>query len=167
MLWFSRLHYDCVNLETRARKKRVSKKKSHLWDNFYLSKLIQDKSGAAAYVLWPSGAKHLLKWVSKHGVGLADATIALGPSWNHGQVEPAAAIQLDCCNHYKLTCPLETSTSIHNIPKPKPSSWHPFLWRRVRGQFRIAIKKLKHYRLAESVELKPCRSIFPSNEIQL
>ena len=44
--------YDCVSLETRARKKRVSKKKFHLWGNFYLSKLIQDKSGAAAYVLW-------------------------------------------------------------------------------------------------------------------
>lgn len=148
--------YDCVNLETRARKKRVSKKKSHLWGNFYLSKLIQDKSGAAAYVLWPNGAKLLLEWVHKCGLGLADATIALGPSWNHGQVEPAAAIQLDCCNHYKLTCPLETSTGIHNNPKPESSTWYPFLWRRLRGQVRIAVKKLIHFLLSESVELKPC-----------
>lgn len=147
--------YDCVNLETRARKKRVSKNKSHLWGNFFLSKLIQDKSGAAAYVLWPSGAKLLLKWVRKHGIGLADATIALGPSLKHGQVEPAAAIQLDCCNRYGLTCPLETTTSIHNIPKPEPSFWYPFLWRRFLGQVRIAVKKLSHYRLSESVELRP------------
>ena len=147
--------YDCVSLETRARKKRVSKEKFHLWGNFYLSKLIQDKSGAAAYVLWPNGATKLLNWIKENGLGLADAILSTGPTWHHGQIEPAAATQLDCCYHYGLTCPLETSTSIHNIPKPESSSWYPFLWRRLRGQVRIAVKKLMHYWSSESVELRP------------
>ena len=102
-----------------------------------------------------NGATKLLKWIQENGLGLADAILSTGPTWNHGQIEPAAATQLDCCYHYGLTCPLQTSTSIHNIPKPKSSSLYPFLWRRLRGQARIAIKKLTHYRLSESVELRP------------
>ena len=151
----SRNEFDCVNLETRARRKWVSKKKSHLLGGFHLSQLIQDKSGAAAYVLWPSGAKLLLKWIDRQGVGLADATLALGPRLKHGQIEPAAAIQMDCCNHYGILSPIETSTSINNTPKPEPSTLHPFLYRRLRGQVRIALKKLWNYRLSECVELMP------------
>ena len=147
--------YDCVNLETRRKKKTLSLKKATLCESFQISELIQDRCGAAAYVLWPNGAAILINWVEEKGLGLADAILSTGPSWSHGQIEPAAVIQLDCCNHYGLTCPLETSTSIHNIPKPEPSSWYPFLWRRLRGQVRIAIKKLTHYRLSESVELRP------------
>ncbi len=151
----SRNEFDCVNFETRARRKWVSKKKSHLTGGFHLSQLIQDKSGAAAYVLWPSGAKLLLKWIDRQGVGLADATLALGPRLKHGQIEPAAAIQMDCCNHYGILSPIETSTSIHNTPKPVPSTLHPFLYRRLRGQVCIALKKLWNYRLSECVELMP------------
>ena len=41
-------NYDCVNLETRGRRKTVSKKKTPLIEDFKISKLVQDKSGAAA-----------------------------------------------------------------------------------------------------------------------
>ena len=151
----TRNDFDCVNFETRARRKWVAREKSCLLENFHLSRLIQDKSGAAAYVLWPSGAKLLLKWVDRHGLALADATLALGPKLKHGQIEPAIAIQMDCCNHYGITSPIETKSYIHNTPKPGPPSWHPFLWRRLKGQARIALKKVRNCRLSESIELKP------------
>ena len=136
-------------------KKTLSLKKTQICENFQVSQLIQDRCGAAAYVLWPNGAAALLNWVEEKGVGLADAILSTGPSWRHGQIEPAAAIQLDCCSHYGIIGPIKTSTSIHNNPKPKVDSRHLFLWRRLRGQFRIAMKKICTYRLSESVELKP------------
>lgn len=142
--------YDCVNLETRKRSKFVSKKKVPLIDGFEISKLIQDKCGAAAYVLWPSGAAILLDWLNQHGTGLADAILSTGPSWKHGQVEPAAAIQIDCCDHYGIERPIETQTSVHNSPKPKAINPYPFYWRRCRTQLLIALRKIRFCISAEN-----------------
>ena len=134
-------NYDCVNLETRGRRKTVSKKKNPLIEDFKISKLIQDKSGAAAYILWPDGAKKLLHWVETHGLGLADAILTVGPHLRHGQVEPAAAIQLDCCHLYGIECPLETQTHINHVDKPPASNALIFCWRRLRAQMKIAHRK--------------------------
>ena len=151
----SRTDYDCVNLETRARRKTITRKKKNLCNEFRLSGLIQDRCGAAAYVLWPSGAQSLLEWVDRNGIGLADAILSLGPDWKHGQIVPAAAIQMDCCNYYGVQSPIETSTNIHNVPKPKASSKCPFLWRRLKAQVRIAKRKLCSIVSAETVNLRP------------
>ena len=40
--------YDCVNLETRKRKKVISKNKAPLFENYTLSQIISNKCGAAA-----------------------------------------------------------------------------------------------------------------------
>jgi glycosyl transferase family 25 len=160
----SRTDYDCVNLETRARRKTTTRKKTNLCNEFRLSGLIQDKCGAAAYVLWPSGAQSLLEWIDRNGIGLADAILALGPNWNHGQIEPAAAIQMDCCDYYGIQSPLETSTNIHNTPKPIASRTHPFLWRRLKAQARMAKRKLCTIVSAETVNLQP-HGITPSGSI--
>jgi glycosyl transferase family 25 len=151
-------NYDCVNLETRGRRKTVSKKKTPLIDDFKISKLIQDKSGAAAYVLWPDGAKKLLNWIETRGLGLADAILAVGPRLRHGQVEPAAALQLDCCHLYGIECPLETQTHIHHVEKPKASKTLPFRWRRLRAQLKIALRKGCAFATAESKEIIPHRT---------
>tara|TARA_B100001093_G_scaffold507612_1_gene568409 strand:- start:317 stop:1108 length:792 start_codon:yes stop_codon:yes gene_type:complete len=150
----SRTDYDCVNLETRARRKRITRKKTTLCNGFHLSGLIQDKSGAAAYVLWPSGAQRLLEWIDKNGIGLTDATLALGPRWKHGQLVPAAAIQMDCCDFYDLKTPIQTSSNINNTPKPVTSK-SLFVWRRLKAQIRIATRKLITIATAENVNLRP------------
>lgn len=157
-------NYDCVNLETRGRRKTVSKKKTPLIEDFKLSKLIQDKSGAAAYVLWPSGAKRLLQWIETRGLGLADAILAAGPRLRHGQVEPAAAIQLDCCHLYGIECPLETQTHIHHIDKPKANKALPFCWRRLLAQLKIALRKGRAFASAESIEIIPSKLFIPFND---
>jgi glycosyl transferase family 25 len=146
--------YDCVNLETRKRSKLVSKKKIPLIAGFEISKLIQDKSGSAAYVLWPSGAAILLNWLRTHGAGLADALLSTGPSWKHGQIEPAIAVQMDCCDHYGIESPIQTQTSIHHSPKPKAQNSYPFYWRRFRAQFLVAQRKLRFCFSAENKEIQ-------------
>jgi glycosyl transferase family 25 len=157
-------NYDCVNLETRGRRKTVSKKKTPLIEDFKISKLIQDKSGAAAYILWPDGAKKLLHWVETHGLGLADAILTVGPHLRHGQVEPAAAIQLDCCHLYGIECPLETQTHINHVDKPAASNALLFRWRRLRAQLKIALRKGRAFAAAESKEILPSKASFPFND---
>ena len=152
-------NYDCVNLETRGRRKTVSKKKTPLIENFKISKLVQDKSGAAAYVLWPGGAKKLLHWIETRGLGLADAILAVGPRLRHGQIEPAAALQLDCCHLYGIKCPLETQTHIHHVDKPKAGKTLPFRWRRLRAQLKIALRKGRAFATAESKDIIPSKDI--------
>jgi glycosyl transferase family 25 len=141
--------YDCVNLETRKRSKLVSKKKIPLIAGLQTSKLIQDKSGSAAYVLWPSGAAILLNRLRTHGAGLADALLTTGPRWEHGQIEPAIAVQMDCCDHYGIESPIKTQTSIHHSPKPKTQNPYPFYWRRCSAQLLIALRKLRFCLSAE------------------
>jgi glycosyl transferase family 25 len=150
-------NYDCVNLETRGRRKTVSKKKTSLIEDFKIAKLVQDKSGAAAYVLWPDGAKKLLHWIEIRGLGLADAILACGPRLRHGQVEPAAALQLDCCHLYGIECPLETQTHIHHVDKPKTKNALRFRWRRLRAQLKIALRKVSAFPSAESKEIIPSK----------
>lgn len=156
--------YDCVNLETRKRRKFVSKKKSPLLEHFKLSKLIQDKCGAAAYVLWPSGAQLLLDWLEKKGAGLADAIISLGPRLRHGQMEPAAAIQLDCCDYYGIVCPLETSTQIDHKEKPKATNPLPFRRRRILAQLKRAKRQVCALSYAASKEIKPSKDFHERHE---
>ena len=150
-------NYDCVNLETRGRPKTVSKKKTPLIEGFKISKLVQDKSGAAAYVLWPDGAKKLLNWIETRGLGLADAIIAAGPNLRHGQIEPAAALQLDCCHLYGIECPLETQTHIHHVDKPAANMVLRFRWRRLLAQLKIALRKARALATAESKEIIPSK----------
>ncbi len=147
--------YDCISLETRGRKKVVSKEKEPLTDVFKISKLIQDKSGAAAYVLFPSGAEILLEKLRTQGAGLADALITTTYHWKHGQIEPAAAIQLDCCHLYGIECPLETQTHIHHKDKPKAKDPLRFYWRRFVSQLSIAFRKLSFLKTTESIQIKP------------
>jgi|JYMV01.1.fsa_nt_gi glycosyl transferase family 25 len=94
---------DLINLENRGRKKFVSKSGVKLKCNSKLLRLYQDRTGAAGYVLWPSGAKKLIQCEEKKGIALADAHITACNSLNVYQVEPAPIIQLDMCEHYETS----------------------------------------------------------------
>jgi glycosyl transferase family 25 len=96
----SRNDIDMLNLEVRGRKKFVSK----TYENILTSKiyrLYQDRTGAAAYILYPSGAKKLLNCQEKNGIALADAHITNCKMKSY-QIEPAMALQLDQCENYGI-----------------------------------------------------------------
>ncbi|WP_081874896.1 glycosyltransferase family 25 protein [Thioclava atlantica] len=84
---------DYATLETFTKAKLLSRDAMPLSDGRYaVSELYRDRGGAAAYLLWPSGAKKLVAFTE--GLSpLADAALNLAPNVRRVQVEPAAAIQ--------------------------------------------------------------------------
>ena len=66
---------DLINLENRSRKKFVSRSYVKIECNSKLLRLYQDRTGAAGYILWPSGANKLIQLEKNSGIGLADAHI--------------------------------------------------------------------------------------------
>ena len=126
---------DHITLENRCRKKLVSRKPIRLLPNeSSLYRLYLDRTGAAAYVLWPAGAKKLLVSFRKTGPAIADAFISLNSSLVSGQVEPAPVIQLDVCNCYGIERSLVTESTISNtaIKRPKAATWMDYLVFRLR-----------------------------------
>jgi len=91
---------DLINLENRSRKKFVSNSNLEIGCNSKLLRLYQDRTGAAGYILWPSGAKKLMQFEKNKGIGLADAHIKECYSLISYQVEPTPIIQLDQCKDY-------------------------------------------------------------------
>ena len=94
---------DFINLENRSRKKFVSRSYLDIGCNSKLLRLYQDRTGAAGYILWPSGAKKLIQFEKNKGIGLTDAHITACYSLKTYQVEPSPIIQLDQCKEYGVT----------------------------------------------------------------
>jgi len=115
---------DLIQLEARGRKKLMKNQGLIISSTHSLYRLYQDRTGAAGYVLWPSGAKKLLEHERLNGIGLADAHIATCYSIKSYQVDPAVIIQLDQCNDYNVkgsySKELSSSTisGIKNSKKP-------------------------------------------------
>jgi glycosyl transferase family 25 len=112
--------YNFINLETSSRKKLVLKKNETLSDRFYLSRLLHNKTGAAAYLLSPKFADFLLTNFQKRGVALADAAIYDNyfkiPQY---QLVPAVAIQIQECKYFGLNEPFEHVSNIATNEKPR------------------------------------------------
>ena len=132
---------DHLTLETRGRKKLMARKPK---SDSIITRLYQDRSGAAAYVLWPAGAKKLLARTARQAA-IADAAICATYNLRSFQAEPALAVQLDFCAHYGVAVPLHTATSI-NESRPKSSS--AFMLRRVIAQMRQGVRQLTHFGIA-------------------
>jgi len=135
---------DHVTLENRCRKKLVSKTpiRSLPYESL-LYRLYLDRTGAAAYVLWPVGAEKLLVSFDEKGPAIADAFISLNSGLVSGQVEPAPVIQLDMCSCYRIAGSLVTESTISNttIKRPKAATWMDyfvFRLRRLQANFFIA-----------------------------
>ena len=162
---------DCeyATLETRQRTKFLSKKTTRISEHFHTAFLIQDKCGAAGYVLSPTGAKKLVDlFEAKAGASVPDAFIAHYYGWKAIQVIPPAVIQLDCCKHYQIYQPLQTKTTINNKPKPKAESWLVYLKvrsRRFFAQLQIASRVLRHIGMGRYIELLPDADHFPNDEL--
>lgn len=148
--------FDMIVLETRDRKKIVGRVRLPLNSDFSLRALYQDRTGSAAYVLTPAGAKKLQAKANKGIAANADAFISSLYSLIACQVEPAAAIQLDMCETYGYAPPLRTSTTIGSIERPAVISgkWR-FKFRRIAGQIRIALRILSVLHKAERIHIEP------------
>jgi glycosyl transferase family 25 len=144
---------DYVQLEARSRKKLLAKKGIAFTTTSKLHRLYLDRTGAAGYVLWPSGAKKLIERERKKGIGLADAHITACFDLVAYQVEPAVVIQLDQCEKFHITAPLDTKSNILNQPKPVDKNKLFFKFKRITSQIRMAIRLLRFAFRAERREV--------------
>lgn len=137
---------DFVTLETRGRKKFVAKEGYQGARNLPIRRLYQDRSGAAAYVLWPEGARKLLKRTEEKA-GLADAVICAAYELSAYQADPACALQVDRCKHYGIREPIDTASSIDADAPATPATDKPtapllFKARRAGAQLRLGFRQL-------------------------
>ena len=73
-LYDNDIKYHHLTFETRGRKKLMSKQGANLCDGIALHELFLDKTGAAAYLLTPIGAKkHAVCTRARHPNGYGDA----------------------------------------------------------------------------------------------
>jgi len=136
---------DLITLEIRARKKFLSRKFTKLNTGFNLVRLYQDRTGAAAYVLFPSGAKKLIECETKKGIAIADAHITGCSTINAYQIEPAAAIQLDVCPLYginhKTSHDIDSAISSISVTS-KHKGKMSFRIKRIISQIRLGFRQL-------------------------
>lgn len=135
---------DLINLENRSRKKFVSKTAESITCNSQLLKLYLDRTGAAGYILWPSGAKKLIQCEEEKGIALADAHIVACHNINAYQVEPAPIIQLDTCQEYGINNPYSESGSDSTVSSyNNPKGGLSFRIKRILSQIKLGLKQLK------------------------
>lgn len=136
-------HAEHVSLETHNRKKLLSKKSWPLTLGTCLRRLFLDRTGAAAYVLWPQGAQRLLN-ETKEKCGLADAVICGSSELVSFQVEPAAAIQMDQCDIYKVHMKIKTASAITPSQLRLAPKNHIHRLRRIRAQIQMGWRQIRH-----------------------
>jgi glycosyl transferase, family 25 len=152
-------------LESRKRKKKLAHERVVVGFGYALAPMIQDRCGAAAYVLSPEGAEVLLKRYEDIGAGLTDAFIAHCYDWRAFQLVPAAIVQLDCAEFYGLSTGLTTKTSIANQPKPRTGGWRTrcrYKWRRFACQFLSGVRVM--FRRGECIDVGVNNDDFASRE---
>lgn len=139
-------HIDFLSLEARGKNQRklVARQPTTKIDDVNITRLYQGRSGLAGYILWPLGAKKLLKAVQSGKIGIVDKFINAEYSLNAYQVEPAPLIQLDRCQHYGLPCPLHTTSYISSQGKKhvKGIAALRFKCRRIAGQVKILVNEI-------------------------
>ena len=145
---------DYVNLETRYRRKWIGKKNVKLVAEYQLRRLYQDRNGSAAYLLFPSGAKKLLTRAKKSAPALADAFLGQAYELNAWQIYPAAAIQMDQCQNYKLKMSLPFTSTIVSANHPRPDvnnclDFYCFKLRRIIAQIKMGLRQLSVCQIAE------------------
>lgn len=142
---------DHISLETRSRKKLVAR---GMHPDAPLRRLWQDRTGSAAYVVFPAGAKALLARARRCGAP-SDALISATYAMRSFQADPALAIQLDQCRAYGIVPPLETASLIDAVDKPGLPAAMPltrrmgYRLRRIGAQFRMGGRHLARAGQAE------------------
>ncbi len=148
---------DHISLETRLRKKLLGRT-HHLQPGMGIARMYQDRTGAAAYILWPSGAQKLVAHALGHGAALADAFISNLYSLNSWQATPALAVQSDVSANYGISSQLQTHSYIQaNDRKANYASSGlsglAFKLRRVASQLRQARRFIAHIAHARRIQV--------------
>lgn len=138
---------ELVTLETRGRRKLIARA-AH--GEAPMHRLWQDRTGAAAYVLRPSGARKLLDRVAQ-APGLADGIICAAYDVTAWQAVPALAVQLDQCEALGLAPPIQTESAIDREARPKTRKSLGQKWRRLRGQVRMGSRQIRRLPGAQRV----------------
>ncbi len=133
--------FDHITLEVRNRKKLVGGMHSSL----PIRRLYQDRTGAAAFVLWPSGARKLLAR-AKARAALADAIICSTYNLRSWQADPGLAIQLDQCFAYGMVSPIDASSTLTKELSPSGTAIHRL--RRIVGQARMGVRQVSQTAVA-------------------
>jgi len=134
---------DMINLENRGRKKFVSRSYVDIECNSKLLRLYQDRTGAAGYILWPSGANKLIQLEKNSGIGLADAHITACYALKAYQVEPSPIIQLDQCKEYGISNTYSLIVSKSTVStRDNYRGCAYFILKRLLYQLRLALRQL-------------------------
>ncbi len=131
---------EFVTLETRGRRKRIARVPH---PTLQIRRLWQDRTGAAAYVIWPSAAWKLQRRVNA-APGLADAVLCAAYELNAWQAVPALACQLDRCEAEGFPPPLTTESAIGREEKPRAAASPSQKIRRLASQVRMGLRALRH-----------------------
>ncbi len=146
---------DLINLENRSRKKFVSKTGIEIACNSMLLRLYQDRTGAAGYILWPSGAEKLITCSKEKGIALADAHITSCLSIVSCQVEPTPIIQLDQCYNYGIVTKHSNDLSISTVSSHnKDKGGLAFRIKRVKNQLLLGLRQLLLFTKSERRYIK-------------
>ncbi|RVU85762.1 glycosyltransferase family 25 protein [Leucothrix sargassi] len=143
--------YTTLEVARENRKKLVAKEVSANYEHANLVRLYQGRSGAAGYVLWPSGADKLLKLISNGKIGLADKFVSAVTDLNAYQVEPAMIIQLEQCAFHGITAPLEVKSTISTKTNTKLNFVDKahYKLRRIIGEAKVGLTQLAHRKHAD------------------
>lgn len=136
---------DCVTLETFTLPKLLGRRQAIGATGHTLAEVYRDTAGAAAYLLWPAGARRLLSSLPGF-LPPADAAINLTVGLRMYQVEPACAMQAIFLPQYEGITPEIAQTSISNAPRPKVDSagtWLRYKLRRLRVSAILLRKRLR------------------------
>ena len=143
-------YVDRITLEFRDRKKLVATKSD---SRLPIRRLYQDRTGAAAYILWPNGARKLMLR-SAQRPGLADGILCEAHELITYQADPALAIQMDVYQrHIGRPPPIETrSTRKSPVPTPidQTSIFQETLYRyrRICAELNMGLRFLKYQKVA-------------------
>lgn len=132
---------DHLSLESRGKKKLLSRTCAASIDKVRIHRLYWDRAGAAGYVLWPTGARKLVDRSSK-GAALADALISQLGTLRSFQSIPALLYQAECSKIFSRPNPLPTTSTVSSYYKidPKEFGFFQFFrykYRRLWTQLRI------------------------------
>jgi glycosyl transferase, family 25 len=152
---------DHITLETRLRKKLLAQV-TPLGEGCGIARLYQDRTGAAAYILWPQGAAKLLAHARNSGAALADAFISNFYGLQSWQAVPALAIQSDVAKAYGVQSGLQTHSYIQANDRKANYQLEGkqalvFKVRRIAGQLKLARRFLARcwYAKRKFVDVQP------------
>jgi glycosyl transferase, family 25 len=150
---------EFLNIESYGRKRFLGRRALRVAEGLAVLRLHRDKSGSGAYLLWPSGARKLLRQAERRGAAPADAFLHGLKELVSWQAEPALAMQLHLLEARGLEVPIPAASSIQK-PRARLSLRAgnlPFVRRRVATQLRLGAEHLmrlfgRRYRRIDIVE---------------